>query len=243
MTRTSPLVAQYGTTPLAYSVERRPRTTLSIEVKADGSVLAVAPLDAPDGEIRRRIEKRGAWILRQQRELAVLPPPLPARRYVSGESWRYLGRQHRLRVVIGEVEGVRVTRGELVTTVRTQERAEAVVTRWFRERAAAVLTERMQVCLERVAPFGIQHDGAFQLRRMTTRWGSCTRQGRLTFNPLLVQAPKDCIDYVLIHELCHTRDFGHSRSYYKLLAQVFPIWQQVRSRLNRLVELPKESFY
>ncbi|WP_230287370.1 SprT family zinc-dependent metalloprotease [Deinococcus sp. 12RED42] len=234
----SPLsVAQYGTTPLPYRVERRSRATLSIEVKADGSVLAVAPLDAPEDEIRRRVEKRGAWILRQQRELAVLPPPLPVRRYVSGESHRYLGRQHRLRVVIGETEGVRVTRGELIATVRHPERAEGVVTRWFRQRATAVLTERMQVCLERVAPAGIQHDGTFQLRRMTTRWGSCTRQGRLTFNPLLVQAPKDCIDYVLIHELCHTREFGHSRNYYALLGRILPRWKQVRERLNRVVEL------
>ncbi|WP_075831014.1 M48 family metallopeptidase, partial [Deinococcus marmoris] len=163
--------------------------------------------------------------------------PLPARRYVSGEGWRYLGRQHRLRVLIGEVEGVRVTRGELLVTVKRQERAETVVTRWMRQRAAAVLTERMQVCLERVAPFSIQHDGAFQLRRMTTRWGSCTRGGRLIFNPLLVQAPKDCIDYVLIHELCHTRDFGHSSSYYALLGRILPGWKQLRSRLNRVVEM------
>ncbi|WP_119674414.1 M48 family metallopeptidase [Deinococcus sp. RM] len=237
MTRPHLAVAQYGTTALPYRVERRPRATLSIEVKADGSVLAVAPLDAPDDDIRKRIEKRGAWILRQQRELAVLPPPLPARRYVSGESHRYLGRQHRLRVVTGEQEGVRVTRGELIVTVRHPERAEAVVTRWYRQRAAAVLTERMQVCLDRVAPFGIQHDGTFQLRRMATRWGSCTRQGRLTFNPLLIRAPKECIDYVLIHELCHTREFGHSHSYYALLGRVLPAWKQVRARLNRVVEL------
>ncbi|MFC3833335.1 MULTISPECIES: M48 family metallopeptidase [Deinococcus] len=241
MTRTTPLVAQYGTTPLAYSVERRPRTTLSIEVKADGSVLAVAPLDAPDGEIRRRVEKRGAWILRQQRELAVLPPPLPARRYVSGESWRYLGRQHRLRVVIGEVEGVRVTRGELLVTVRKQERTEAVVTRWFRERAQAILTERMQVCLERVAPFGIQHDGTFQLRRMTTRWGSCTRNGQIVFNPILIQAPTECIDYAIVHELCHIKEFNHSQKYYLFLKTVEPCWKKLRRKLNYSVELVDNS--
>lgn len=234
-------VARYGTTTLAYRVDRRARRTLSIEVQADGSVLAVAPLDASEEEIRRRIEKRGAWIVRQQRDLAILPPPLAPRRYVSGETHRYLGRQHRLRVLTGDTEGVRVTRGELLVTVRTPDRAEVVLTRWLRRRAEAVLQERMQVCTEHAAGFGVQHDGTFRLRSMTTRWGSCTRAGTLTFNPHLIHAPKDCIDYVLLHELCHTREFGHSRAYYALLSRVLPDWKTRRARLNRLVEIPRHE--
>lgn len=205
-----------------------------------GTVQAVAPLDTPEATIQQRLERRGAWILRQQRELALLPPPLPARRYVSGETHRYLGRQHRLRVVVGNLEGVRLTRGELLVTVRSPERAERVLLSWLRARAEAVLAERMAVCLERASHHGVRHSGAFRLRRMATRWGSCTRAGQLTFHPLLVQAPKDCIDYVLLHELCHTAEFSHSRAYYALLGRVLPDWKARRARLNRLVELPGE---
>lgn len=233
--------AQYGTIRLPYRVDRRKRGTLSIEVKVDGSVLAVAPLETSDAEIQQRVEKRGSWILRQQRELALLPPPLPPRTYVSGESHRYLGRQHRLRVLTGETEGVRVTRGELLLTVRAPGRAEAVLTHWMRQRAQAILHERLQACLEHAAPFGIRHTGEFRLRSMATRWGSCTRTGTLTFNSRLVQAPKECIDYVLLHELCHTKEFGHSRTYYALLSRVQPDWKSRRARLNRLVELPGSS--
>ena len=227
-----------GTTPLAYRVERRARRTLSIEVHPDGVVLAVAPLGASEEEIRRRVEARGAWIVRQQRELATLPPPLPPRRYVSGETHRYLGRQHRLRVLAGDDEGVRVTRGELLVTVRSPDRAGAVLTRWLRRRVEGVIQEQMQVCTEHAAGFGIQHDGRFRLRSMTTRWGSCTRAGILTFNPHLIHAPRDCIDYVLLHELCHVREFGHSRAYYALLSRVLPDWKARRAKLNRLVESP-----
>lgn len=231
-------MAEYGTTRIPYQVVRRARKTLSIEVLPDGSVQAVAPLEASEFEIRLRVEKRAAWILQQQRELAVLPPPLPGRRYVSGETHRYLGRQHRLRVLPGEEGGVRVTRGELLVTVREPERAERVLKAWLRARAEAVLSERMAHCLDQAAPFGIRHDGAFRLRAMRTRWGSCTHAGRLTFNPLLIQAPKDCIDYVLLHELCHVAEFNHSASYYRLLRRVLPDWETRRARLNRLVDLP-----
>lgn len=231
-------VAEYGTTRIPYQVVRRERNTLSIEVRPDGTVQAVAPLDTREEEIRWRLEKRGAWILRQQRELALLPPPLPSRKYVSGETHRYLGRQHRLRVMIGKEEGVRVTRGELLVTIKVPDRAERVLQVWLRERAEQVLAERMAVCQERASHHGIRHSGEFRLRSMTTRWGSCSRAGRLTFNPLLIQAPKECIDYVLLHELCHTAEFSHSRAYYALLGRVLPDWKTKRARLNRLVELP-----
>ncbi|MFC5849248.1 M48 family metallopeptidase [Deinococcus petrolearius] len=237
MTQTHDRVAEYGTTRIPYRVIRRDRRTLSIEVLPDGRVQAVAPLDTPEQDIRWRVEKRGAWILKQQRELAVLPPPLPARRYVSGETHRYLGRQHRLRVSIGLPEGVRVTRGELLVTARTPERAELVLTEWFRARAKVIMEERMVWCLEAAEPFGVRHDGHFQLRTMKTQWGSCTRAGRLTFNPLLIHAPKDCIDYVLLHELCHMVEFNHGAAYYALLSRVLPGWKARRARLNRLVEL------
>ncbi|WP_407573059.1 M48 family metallopeptidase [Deinococcus altitudinis] len=231
-------VAEYGTTRIPFTLVRRERATLSIEVKPDGQVQVIAPLLTPEEDIRLRVEKRGAWILREQREVQALPVPLPARQYVSGEAHRYLGRQHRLRVLIGREEGVRVTRGELLVTVRSAQRAERVLNRWYRARAQVILTERMTHCLETVAHHGIQHDGTFTLRRMRTHWGSCTRSGHLTLNPLLVQAPKDCIDYVLIHELCHLAEFNHARNYYSLLSRILPDWKARRARLNRLVDLP-----
>ena len=81
-------VAEYGTTRIPFTLVRRERKTLSIEVKPDGQVQVVAPLLTPEEDVRHRVEKRGAWILRQQREVAALPVPLPARQYVSGEAHR-----------------------------------------------------------------------------------------------------------------------------------------------------------
>lgn len=232
-------MAEYGTTRIPFSLKRTNRKTLSIEVRPDGSVQVVAPQDTPEHEIRWRVEKRGAWIVRQQRELARLPPPLPPRLHVSGESWRYLGRQHRLRVMPGRPEDVRVTRGELLVTVSSPDRVEKVLGGWLRHRAESVLEGRMAACLERAAHFGIRHSGAFSLRQMRTQWGSCTRSGRLTFNPWLVQAPTECIDYVILHELCHLQEFNHSAAYYRLLGRVLPDWKRRRERLNRLVALPR----
>lgn len=124
--------------------------------------------------------------------------------------------------------GVRVARGELLLTVR----AERVLTAWLRERAEVMLTERVSVCLEHASAFGLRHGGEFTLRRMHTRWGSLSRSGRLTLNPLLIHAPKECMDYVILHELCHLREFNHSGAFYTLLSRVLPDRKKCRERLN-----------
>ncbi|MFC6592077.1 M48 family metallopeptidase [Deinococcus lacus] len=232
------LTAPYGQTSIPFTLTRKPRKTLGIRVTAAGAVAVSAPLGLPEAEVIRLVVKRGAWIERQRREVAKLPPPLPPRRFISGEGWRYLGRQYRLRVVVGDVEGVRLSRGELWLTVREPARAERVLTRWLRARAEAVFAERMQHCLEHAAAFGLVHSGEFRLRAMRTRWGSLSRSGQMTLNLHLIHAPSECIDFVILHELCHLREFNHSRAYYALLGRVLPDWKRRRERLNRLVELP-----
>jgi predicted metal-dependent hydrolase len=98
----------YGTQELRFSLERRKRKTLAIEVHPDGSVRVKAPLCSSLQDIRERVEHRGGWILKQQRRFAELPPPQPPRQYVASECYRYLGRQVRLKVIEGTPERVKL---------------------------------------------------------------------------------------------------------------------------------------
>jgi predicted metal-dependent hydrolase len=68
---------------------------------------------------------------------------------------------------------------------------------------------------------------------MKTRWGSCGHSGRILLNPRLVQTPLSCIDYVILHELCHLKEHNHSKEYYQLLDQVLPTWRDRRQKLNQ----------
>lgn len=72
---------------------------------------------------------------------------------------------------------------------------------------------------------------------MRKRWGSCTKAGKIILNPELIAAPKDCIRYVVMHELCHLIFKNHSQDYYRLLSRVEPEWMMLRTKLNRAVEL------
>lgn len=225
----------YGTTTIQYELIYAKRKTLAIHVYPDGVVEVKAPLDTPLAQIERIVLKRAAWIVRQQRQFQTyaVPNPLP-RRYVSGESYRYLGRQYRLKVVEDLVERVQLSRGFLTVYVKQaghKARIADLLEQWYRTQAERIFAERLEVCLARVQSLGIPRP-ELSVRVMKTRWGSCTSKGKISLNPKLAQMPKDLIDYVVLHELCHLKELNHSAVFYALLDRVLPEWRERRQRLN-----------
>lgn len=225
----------FTTQALTFRLERGARKTLAIVVRPDGSVRVKAPLKLPLDRIVEQVEARGAWIVKQQRRFAELPPPPAKRAFVSGESYAYLGRPLRLVVIPNRPRSVRLCGEQLVVGVadaRDTARVQALLRGWYRERAGQIFSERLETCLSHTAAFRIDHSGAFTLRRMRRRWGSCSQDGRIVLNTQLVGAPESCIDYVIVHELCHTVQHNHSRAFYDLLAACLPDWRERQGRLN-----------
>ena len=235
-----PYTVLYGETEISFSLLYADRKTLAIHVYPDGKVSVDAPLSADIEKVYGKVKKRASWILKQQRQFESYPAPLPERRYVSGESHRYLGRQYRLKVIEGPGEAVKMTRGKLqVETCDPKDslRVQRLLQAWYRSKALIVFTERYAQCVKGIERLGIHHDKGFQLRLMSKRWGSCTGKGTITLNPELIAASKDCIDYVITHELCHLKEHNHSQAFYRLLTAVMKDWELRRKRLNEMVEV------
>ena len=225
----------YGTTTIHYELIYAKRKTLAIHVYPDGHVEVKAPLGTPLERVEAAVHKRASWIVRQQKQFQIYakPNPLP-RRSVSGEAYRYLGRQYRLKVIEDQVERVQLSRGFLTVFVRQVENKAwiaVLVDQWYRAQAERVFAERLDVCLARVESLGIARP-ELSIRAMKTRWGSCTAKGHILLNPKLMQMPKDLIDYVVLHELCHLKELNHSAAFYALLDRVLPEWRKRRQKLN-----------
>lgn len=230
----------FGQREITYSVNVCDRKTLSIHVYPDGQVIVDAPITASNEAIAEKIKKKAAWIFKQQLQFEAYPPALPQRQYVSGETHRYLGRQYRLLINQGLVDQVKLLHGRLIVETVNPDRSEKVKTllqEWYRLRAKVIFSERYDFCVRQIGKLGIEHQQGFQLRFMTNRWGSCTVQGHIILNPELIAAPKDCIDYVITHELCHLKERNHSQAFYKLLVGVMKDWEMRRKRLNEMVEV------
>lgn len=227
---------RWGRTDIAYEVRFGRRQTLAISVHPDLRVSVVAPQGADLEVIRGKVRKRGSWIRAQWRELELYLPKQPPRAYVNGETHRYLGRQYRLRAEQGPTDSVKCLRGYF-RVITGLEPAPALVKRrldaWYRERAEEVFAARLEICHARAARAGLPRP-TLRIRRMRQRWGSCTPGGVITLNLELIMAPTECIDYVIMHELCHLQEPHHGGRFWALLAKLMPGYEQHRERLNRL---------
>lgn len=223
----------WGTDTIRYEVRfLASRQTLAIEVHPDSRVLVRAPVDCPEAVVAERVQKRADWISRQLAEFERYRPRTPARQYINGESHLYLGRQYRLKLVPGDAANVKLTRGQLLVTLPGKpeaERVRALLHRWYLVRARAVFLEVLDASLLHFK--GVEHPRLI-VRAMQSRWGSLSRVGSMTLNVNLVRAPRPCIEYVVAHELCHTKHRNHDAQFFKLLAQLMPDWEQRKQRLE-----------
>ncbi len=225
----------YGKNTIYYQVIRRVRKTLEITVKPGLSVVVTAPQGASDSQIQEKVRKRLSWIVKQQkwfRKLGVVTPP---RQYLSGESHLYLGKKYRLKVIENHIQhgktGVKLSGGYFQIYCKKNISVEKLLKQWYLERAKMVFAE---ILTELVQKYKIQKEPRFQIRKMSTQWGSLSQSNLMSLNPLLIQAPKDCIEYVITHELCHIEHLNHSPEFYRLLKKRMPDWEYRKQKLEEV---------
>lgn len=225
----------FGKRRIAFLLKRTGRRTLGITVRPDASVLVTAPSSAAVDRVRSRVKARAPWIVRQQEYFYGFRPPIPPRRYVSGETHRFLGRQYRLKVVEGPGGHARL-KGKfiVVETLHKDDRGNVrqIVESWYLVRARERFKRSVHESLARF--HGRLKSPVVRLKRMPKRWGSWTKSGAIYLNPELVLAPGSCIDYVVTHELCHLVHARHGREFYALLLRVMPDWEERKARLERM---------
>jgi len=225
---------RYGGQDISCHVLYKARKTMEIAVHPDGQVVITAPLDAELDAIRDRVHKRARWITRQIAWFQQFQPRTPPRRYVGGETHLYLGRQYRLKVMQAERDGVKLSRGYFFVSCRNSpepEKVRRLLGNWYLEKARKKYSEVLVSLLPTFRRLG-HADPTLQIRKMKTRWGSLSPGGILTLNRDLIRAPRECIEYVITHELCHLRHRDHSREFYQMLEQLLPDWEKRKHRLE-----------
>lgn len=225
---------EFGSRVMEYTIEYRTRKTLGICVHPDGRVEVKAPMEASLEQIRSHVHRRAPWIYKQQRYFDSLGIHTPERRYVSGESHLYLGRQYMLRVIDGERNEVHYKGNILEVECRHRKYVRTLLMTWYRQRAEIKFREYATPLIARFGRYGVQPTG-ITLKEMETRWGSCTASGQILLNPRLIGAPRICIEYVILHELCHLVYHNHTKAFYELLTHEMPDWKKWKMKLERLM--------
>lgn len=221
--------------PIEFHLKRSNRRTLAITVQPDLSVVVTAPLKATVESVLAKVRKREGWIQHQQCYFSTFLPRLPPRRYVSGETHHYLGRQYRLKVIEAVDEEVKMLgRFICVHTRRKGDsgRVKILVDGWYLARAKERFEHSLGVNVARLGP-RLSKVPRVRAKSMPNRWGSWTPRGGIYLNPELVRMAPSCIDYVLTHELCHVVHPNHGPKFYALLQRVMPEWGKAKTRLEQ----------
>lgn len=229
-------IVTYGEREIPVLLRKKPRKKLRIVVKPDLSVSAEAPDRFSEEEIHKAIQSKARWIVKQLDSLEKFHPIPTPHRYVSGETFVYLGRQYRLRVVEGDAMPAKL-RGRFLNVSAPNKNDHATVQKsvdaWYRNRADDVFHRYLGNCMEIAKRHGIE-EPTLAIREMRTRWGSCSASGRVTLNLKLIQAPVHCVEYVIMHELCHLTHHNHSPAFFRLLTRCMPDWEKRKSLLSKV---------
>jgi len=232
---------QYGSRTIDFKIKRAVRKTLAIEVHPDSSVQLIAPENSTVEELKNKVLHRGKWIVKQQAYFETFLPTTPKREYVSGESHYYLGRRYMLKVKQGDDNSVKLKAGEIVVTLKRnvqengkQEKVKRLLAAWYYTHAKRKFEDVMALSLTKFSAEKIERQ-SFEIKRMKQRWGSCAPEGKIILNPELIKANTKCIEYVIIHELCHLVIPSHNKEFYKLLREKMPGWETWKTKLERLM--------
>lgn len=233
MTRLKSSIA-YGKGTIVFSVIYTRRTTLEIAVYPDKTVIVKAPLGTDFPVIEKKVLKRAAWIIRQIDYFAQFDPRTPPRHYIGGETHLYLGRSYRLKICSGDANQVKLIGGYFQVCVKgeiSEAHVKHLLDHWYKQKAIVRFSECFDHCWPYFEKLSIIKP-RIQIRKMQKRWGSLSKNGILTLNTDLIRAPRECIDYVITHELCHLKYHDHGPGFYRQLEKVMPDWEKRKMKLE-----------
>ena len=196
-----------------------------------GEVKVSAPLFLSDEEIVNFIKSRKEWILEKQKLILEnkIKPPL---KYTNGEKHDLWGNEYTLQLIKNNVKKVLVDEEKSIIYLpvpprSTIEKRKKILDEFYREELKKAIPPVLDKCTKIVG----RTPASVTVRKMKN-WGNCKQDGRITLNLNLAKKDTECLEYVMIHELCHLIEFNHGKKFKKLMDEFCPNWKEIKKRLN-----------
>jgi len=199
-----------------------------------GKVRISAPLRMDLDTIRVFAISKLGWIKQQQNKMHQQERE-PPREYLDRESHYVWGKRYLLKVVEKDAAPrVELKHSQMLLQIRTgtsEEKKQAILDEWYR----AQLKEAVPPLIAKWEPLMGVKVGRFFVQRMKTKWGSCSRNSDgIRLNTDLARKPRECLEYIVVHEMAHLIEPTHNRRFIALMDLFMPGWQHRREALNRL---------
>lgn len=221
---------------IEYDLQRKRVKNINLRIKPDKSITVSANLRVPESKIERFILEKQEFILRALEKYGKMQKSLPRpRQYIDGETVKVFGQDLTLKVFLSKKNYVEIGDSFIKLYVRSIDDLslkKKVLDKWLYNQVEEIVTS---IC-EKVYPLFKKYCSDFptiKFRKMTSRWGSCNFVRKiLTFNYALINAPIECVEYVIYHEFTHFIETNHSKKFYSALSNFLPEYKQRKRELK-----------
>lgn len=195
-----------------------------------GDVKVSAPLFVSDDDIIKFVKSKRNWILEKQKYILENDIKSPLK-YMNGEKHPLWGKEYTLQLISNEnIKHALINEGILYLPVpkrSTIEKRKNILDELYRHELKKAIPETLDKCTKIVG----RKPKSVTVRKMKN-WGNCKQDGRITLNLNLAKKDTECLEYVMIHELCHLIEFNHGKNFKKLMDKFCPNWKKIKKRLN-----------
>ncbi len=227
-----------STGDIKYKVQFSRRRTLSIIVSPDKGVIVKAPYRTTLKTIGRFISEKSDWIIKSLNRFNSLVRLDDRNGYSDGDRILLFGSQYKLKLSQSGRYTVRLGDDHTIEAGYKSDNnpliIKSMLENWFKFIASDKLSNLFRETLTSYKGYGFMPSD-FVVRKMKSRWGSCSSRGKIALSYDLVRLDNIYSEYVILHELCHLKHHNHGSDFYKLLAEVYPEWKAVREGLKQYI--------
>lgn len=204
---------------------------ITLKVKPTCDVVLTVPLKTDEKYIEYILKKRNKWISKKI-DFFKSNNKIENKEYVSGESFKYLGKSYRLKIIESNEEEVKLLGAYIQIFIKNKmdlKKKEKLLNDWYIKRAENYF-ERIVENYLHIVKKEVKH---IRIRQMKTRWGSCNpSKSYINLNSELIKKSKSSIEYVIFHELAHLIHPNHSKEFYNYLNTYMPDWKKRKEKLE-----------
>ena len=228
---------EWGGVTIAYSWCHSRRRTMAITIRPDRTVSVRVPLRTSVKEVRSFVTHRAEWVLKVLKKLNARSVQ-GRQTYSRGSDFMYRGEIFKLELTKGLSRSIQLHDGLLMLTtpeILPEDTVRKMINTWYRKQALIIFKERCTVCHQMMLAECLPLP-PITVRTMKTRWGSYSyHTQRISLNQKLINAPPECLDYVIIHELCHIKVRHHGADFWRMVSRYVPDYLKIRRQLNQYI--------
>lgn len=200
---------------MEYKIVRSKRKTIALQINSNMEVVVKAPFGVSDFYIDELVQKRKKWIIEKVGVVGRRKERMIFKKYEEGEEFLFLGKRYKMEIDDKQKEKVYL---EKTLKVKNTLKVKDLVIKWYKKEALDYFADR--VC-EMARDFGYKYNKVL-ISNAKKRWGTCNFRNDIRINWRLIMAPSEVIDYVILHELVHTKIKNHSKKFWMAVKLAMP---------------------